>query len=244
MTPSQKIGPIITGSGTPWADHLDLGIRRVYPAGSVLLQSGQKADHLYYIQRGEVLVSIFSGPETISNLFIMRDNSVLGLIGFFTSARTSASWRALQPCTMYLFDRTAVAEKLPRHLLLNLLEQLAAMSSAMTSRFTQGAHKHETRLARLLLHLADACGDKTPIGRSGVSLVPRVTQEMVSDLLGMHPVTLNKLLAAFRSEGVIGKFTKNHLEILDTAALRRHAGEPGEAAQYELPSESSAARPM
>lgn len=225
MRPSEKVGPIITGSSSPWAEHLDAGIRREYPAGAILLNPGERVTHLYYLQKGEVLVSLFPEPENISNLFIMRDDSMLGLIAFFTSARPNASWRTLKPCTMFLFDQESVAEKLPRHLLLNLLEQLASMSSAMTRRFYQGVYGNEMRLARLVLHLADACAEKTPLGANGLAVSPRVTQEMVSDLLGMHPVTLNKLLAQLRNEGVIGRFTKNRLEILDIAAISRLAGE-------------------
>ena len=217
-------GPILTGNSAPWDAVLSLGMKREYRVNTPLLHPGEKNDYLYYVKKGEVLVSHFASPESISRLFIIRDSAMLGLIGFFTPVVPLASWLTLRPCTCYLFSRECVNERIPRELLLNLLEQLAFMSSFMTRRFAQGMIKrHEVRLARLLIHLIDACPAQSSSRSPGITVIPSVTQEMASELLGMHPVTLNKILSAFRNEEIIGKFTKNNLQILDMQTLTKYA---------------------
>ncbi|SBW07183.1 hypothetical protein KL86DPRO_30012 [uncultured delta proteobacterium] len=224
MTNTPQAGPIITSTGDVWEKYLHYGVRRAYPANHTLLHPGERSDLIYYIQSGEVLISTYASPESLSRLFILRGKSLLGLIGMFTQNASMVSWLTLEPCVCYLFTKKDIYEKLPRELLLNMLEQLGAMSSSMTRRFAHGNTKRlDVRLARLLVHLADACpkADAQPPG--GLVVTPSVTQEMASDLLGMHPVTMNRLLAALRAEGILGRFTKKKLEVLDFKRLVEYA---------------------
>ena len=46
---------------------------------------------------------------------------------------------------------------------------------------------------------------------------------MASELLGMHHVTLNRVVGMLREQGVIGQFVKNNLEVLDVLALKKYA---------------------
>lgn len=216
MTAKTQVGPIITSTGDIWEKYLHFGMRREYPAKHALLHPGEVTDTIYYIQSGEVLISYYASAESLNRLFILRGKSLLGLIAMFSPARTTVSWLTLEPCVCYLFSKKDVYGKLPRELLLNMLEQMGAMSSSMSRRFSSGATKSlDVRLARLLVHLVDACpSEKSKVGGS-LFIAPRVTQEMAGELLGIHPVTMNKLLASFKAEGILGRFTKKKLEILD-----------------------------
>lgn len=212
---------------------LAFGKKRSYPANHIILHAGEDTGHLYYIASGEVLISNYASQDSISRLFILRENSLLGLIGMFNRNISLASWRTLSPCVCYLLSKEGIYNMVPREMLLRMLEQMAAMSSAMTRRFAQGNIKHlEVRLARLFIHLVDACPHLE--GRAGdvVAIAPKITQAMASELLSMHPVTLNKILAALRGKGVIGRFTKNRLEVLDIAALTKYADGEMEPLDY------------
>lgn len=224
MTHRPQAGPIITSTGDAWEKYLGYGIKRKYPANCTLLHPGAVPDTLYYIQSGEVLISNYAAPETISRLFILRSKCVLGLIGMFTPNTSMVSWVTLEPCVCYLFNRKDIYETIPRELLLSMLEQMGAMSSSMTRRFAQSSGRRlDVRLARMIIHLVDACPKSDPQPPGGLAIVPRVTQEMLSELLGMHPVTLNRVIALLRRKGIIGRFTKNRLEILDFATLKECA---------------------
>jgi CRP-like cAMP-binding protein len=224
MTNRPQAGPIIASVGDVWEKYLRYGVRRAYPANRTLLYPGEQSDLVYYIQSGEVLISSYASPESLSRLFILRGRSLLGLIGMFTPSVPMVSWLTLKPCVCYLFTKKDIYEKLPRELLLNMLEQMGAMSSSMSRMFAHGNTKRlDARLARLLVHLTDACprADAQPPG--GLAVAPSVTQEMASELLGMHPVTMNRLIASLRAEGLLGRFTKKRLEILDFNRLVAYA---------------------
>ena len=140
MSLTARAGPIITQTCIPWEEFLSYGVRREVQANSTLLSPGDSVESLYYIASGEILISIFSSPETIDKLFILRDGSMLGLIGFFgVCCPTLASRLTLKPCTLHLFDKKAVYESLPRHLLPSLLAQFGSMSKANTRRGTRGS---------------------------------------------------------------------------------------------------------
>jgi len=205
MVKRTQASPIISGSASLWEQFLTDGEKRKVAANVTLLHAGEGVNHLYYLQKGEVLISQFAAPDTMTRLFLLRDQSMLGLIGLFSPVQAMASWLTLSPCTLYLFNKEYVLTHVPRHLLVNLLEQFGAMSSCMSRRFSRGSNKrHEVRLARLLLHLADMAHEKEENGTGeGISIIPRITQEMVSELLGMHPVTLSRLLGIFRAQDIV-----------------------------------------
>ena len=216
MTNRPRAGPIIANVGDIWEKYLNYGVRRTYPANHTLLHLGEKPDVIYYIQSGEVLISNYVPPESLSGLFILRSKSLLGLIGMFMPSGPMVSWLTLRPCTCYLFTKKDIYEMLPRELLLNMLEQLGAMSSSMSRICANGKTKHlDARLARLLVHLTDICPRAPAQAPAELVVTPSVTQEMAGELLGIHPVTMNRLIAAFRAEGILGCFTKKKLEILD-----------------------------
>ena len=79
----------------------------------------------------------------------------------------------------------------------------------------------------------EACPKKLKILRENrVELVPGVTQAMAGYMLSMHPVTVNRILATLRDRGILGRFTKNRLDILDLHTLREiAAGAPPDHSQ-------------
>ena len=215
-------GPIITFPPNVWLDHLHLGIKREYPANTTLLHYGDTYDTLYFIQRGEVLISVFHKNEESSQLFVLRENSLLGLIGFFSGATPQAAWITRTDCTLYLFSREVVYTKLPREPLLQMLEQFGRMSGSMSRRITiPRSKRHEVDIAQAILHLIEISpAPQKPDPKNSFSFAPCITQEMLSTLLGMHPVTTNKVISKLREAGILGKFTKYHLEILNFSALQ------------------------
>lgn len=219
-------GPIITGiMDNGWDEMLKYGKKRTYPANYTLMHPGEKLDSLYYIDTGEVVITSYSSPEQINRLFILREKTILGLIALFIPNQPVCSWVTLKPCTLYVFTKEEIYTRAPREFLLKMLEQLAVMSSYVSRRATAGSMKHiDILLARLLIHLVNTCQrSHENKNKNVIILIPNITQEMASDLLGIHPVTFNKLLAAFRKEGIVGKFSKNKLEILNLIALQTKA---------------------
>ncbi|MDL2209331.1 Crp/Fnr family transcriptional regulator [Desulfovibrio sp. OttesenSCG-928-O18] len=216
-------GPFIKSDRSPWAGHLHRGIKRSFKANVVLLHPEETCEFLYYVQEGEILTTHFASPEDSHKVNIIGENAVAGIFEMFSPVAPKASWRTLAPSVCYLFSKECVTNDLPKQLLLDLLTQSALMGVTMAGRFVQGTNKrNDIRLARFLLHFLEFC-PTVKEEENGLTIMPNVTQELSGELLGMHPVTLNKLLAAYRKNGIIGKSKKSGLQILDVAALARYA---------------------
>ena len=81
----------------------------------------------------------------------------------------------------------------------------------------------EVRLARLFMHLIDACERISNTPKGTITIKPNMTQKMASGLLDMHYVTLNRIVAAFKEQGIISDFTKTRMGILDPKTLQKYA---------------------
>ena len=220
----QYAGPFVKAVDSPWCDYLEYGSKRAFKANVTLLHPGEQVRYLYYVQEGEILVTHVATAEDNFKVHIIGANAVAGIIEMFSPLPPQTAWRTLQPCICRLFSRDSVEKELPRELLLNLLEQVSYMGVNMAGRFSNGLSKHnDVRLARFLLHFAEACPTRQDPDKPGVTVIPGITQALSSELLGMHPVTFNKLLAGFRRQGIIGKTKQNSLEILDLKALSAQA---------------------
>ncbi len=218
-------GPFIRFAESPWSGFLASGLKRSFPAQATILYPGDQTRHLYFVRQGEILTTHYFSAEDNFKVNVIGTNAVAGVFELFSPFPPKASWHALSPCICYLFTREQVERQLPPSLMVNLLEQAALMGATMAERFTRRAEKrNDIRLARFLLHFAEASAQAgSGGGNPAITILPHITQEMSSELLGMHPVTFNKILAAFRKLGIIGKSKKSGLEILDPAALTRYA---------------------
>lgn len=215
-------GPFIRYASSPWSEYVPSGMRRTFPARSMILHPGDRARHLYFMLRGDILTTHHYSDQDSFRVNIIGENAIAGIFEIFAPVPPKASWYCLTQCECCLFTREQVEKEMPPHLSTSLLEQAALMGTTMIERFTQGASKrNDIRLARFLLHFVEASGGSA--GR--VTVIPGITQELSSELLGMHPVTFNRLLGAFRKRGVIGRSRKNGLEIVDVEALARYARE-------------------
>ena len=216
-------GPFIRFASSPWNEYVSHGIRCAFPARSTILHPGDRLEHLHFVRSGDILATHYYSDEDSFRVNIIGENAVAGIFELFAPVPPKASWYCLGACECCLFTREQMERELPPFLLTNLLEQAALMGTTMIERFTQGADKrNDIRLARFLLHYVETsksreCGDGT------VTIIPSITQELSSELLGMHPVTFNRLLGQFRKRGIIGKSKKSGLEILDARALARCA---------------------
>ena len=217
-------GPFVKSGASPWKEYLHFGMKRSFQANVVLLHPDDSCGHLYYVEQGEILATHFSSPQDSYKVNVIGENTVAGIFEMYAPCPPKASWRTLSPTVCRLFSKECVENDLPRHLLITLLEQCAFMGISMADRFAHGLNKrNDVRLARFLLHFAESRPGIREGKEASITILPHITQEMCGELLGMHPVTFNKLLAAFRSRGIIGKTKKSGLQILAVDELARYA---------------------
>ena len=168
----------------------------------VIFSQGDPADTVYYIQKGRVRLSTvskqgkeatlallgegdFIGEECIANSHNRRLTSATAITEGSVVAIPKQSMIALLK-TEHAFSETFVAFLLDRNV--NFQEALV----------DQLFNSSEKRLARILLQLAQVGKSDTP-----VTVVPKITQEMLAEMVGTTRARVNFFMNRFRKMGFV-----------------------------------------
>lgn len=194
----------------PWAEVLHLGIRCFFPKHH--MEPGERMRGFYFIRRGAVRLSYIGDAGQERSSLFMTKNCLFNEIPALNPASRNAAFFCLEASEVWRFDAallhdTAFIAKYP-HLISNLLESMAKKSTLFFSHLSFMAFSSSmSQICAMLLQLTVADG-------------PRMTQGEVAATLGLHPTTVARLIRTLRNEGVIGKFTKTELQVLDVEKLR------------------------
>lgn len=174
---------------------------------AVLVRSGDKVDHLYFPCSGAIaLIMELPNGQTAATAVIGNDGAV-GLMSALAPTRA--------PMTAVV--RVAgTALQIPQARFQNALERSAAIATAvqmltrvLMTQFQHVAacnalHSVEARLARWLLHIHDRT--------DGGDILP-LTQETLSELLGVRRTTVTHVVSALRTSRAIKSNRRGQLEI-------------------------------
>jgi CRP/FNR family cyclic AMP-dependent transcriptional regulator len=169
--------------------------------GAVLFSQGDPASSVLYITRGRIKLSVVSGTGK---------EAVVGVLGageFVGEGALAGQPRRLATATAMILTRTL---EVPKQQMIRLLHQHRSMSDrfithmlARNLRLEQDLvdqlfNASEKRLARTLLLLA-RFGKPSPAGR----VLPRVSQELLAEMVGTTRSRVNFFMNKFRKLGFI-----------------------------------------
>jgi|ERR1700719_66449 len=181
-----------------------------YQKNQIVFSQGAPADSIFYIQNGEVKLTVLSeqGKEAIV--------AILGTDHFFGEAclagqpRRLATAAAIAECTIMRLDKAAVIRLL--HDELEFSERFVAHLLARNLRVEadlvdQLFNSSEKRLARLLLILAN-------FGKEGKPepILAKISQETLAEMIGTTRARVSYFMNKFRKMGLID-YNGDHLEI-------------------------------
>jgi CRP-like cAMP-binding protein len=186
-----------------------IGVRRV-GAGTPLLHEGRPVEVMGLIEAGEVELYRRTGIRRVA-LQILREGDLLGDIPFFCRMPAPFSARAVSDAAVIEIDR-------------DTLTRLLGTQPALAQRFMFSLASRLERMQRRLLEvttgdlrsqvatlLLDEAGD-------GVGLV-RLPQATLAELLGATRPSVNRVLKALESEGLL-QVTYRQIEVRDPEGLR------------------------
>ena len=209
------------GSNTVWATILHLAARHAYPAGYPLDLIGAALTDFYYIEKGRLLITYTSqnGRErpilTIEhgNIF----NASTALTGF---DNPDSQYLCLDDTILWRFPGSLLTSpdfvRQYPELIINLMQSLGNKTLQMhqTLSYT-GPDTELVQLARWLSRAADDHG--------ALSFRPNLTQQDLANMLGIHRATLVRCIHTLRKQGIVRRFSRNALDIIDPNALHRLA---------------------
>jgi CRP-like cAMP-binding protein len=183
------------------------------PTERVICERGQRLDHVYFIHEGMVsLVTPFADGNGIELASLGRDNVVgamaaLGLRRAIARIVVRIKIHAARIATARVLEIIPAAKALRRALIADAELRLIEVQRIGGC---NAVHPLESRLARWLLQAAD-CLDSSSIP---------VTQETVSQMLGVQRTTANLTLRIMAEAGAV-RIRRGLLEIADRRILER-----------------------
>ena len=196
-----------------------------FSRGKVLAEVGDEIDQIYFPLAGMIsLLTIVKDGKAIETATIGRDG-VFGAAAAFGLHRSQVRAIVQVPIdaatiSAPMLRRTAEKRKAIQLLCIRYNEVLLAQ--ARISAACNALHSVEARFCRWLLQTGKVSGNKT------VAL----TQEFLSEMLGVRRTSVTEVASKLQSAGVIS-YSRGVINIVDHSALRERACECFEALQRE-----------
>ena len=194
--------------------------RHTFRRGEVVFYQGDPSGKLYVVEEGWVKLSreTDSGDELLIDVF--GPGSIFGEVSIFTNEPRTGTITAIEPVSVTSLSRDSFYRLVQSHprIALGCLEILARRLRASDELVQDMSFLDvPARLAKRLLELGEQRGVDTEIGRM-IDL--RITQEELATMVGTTRESVNKTLALFRRQGILGK-QGSRLVIRDTERLAR-----------------------
>ncbi|WP_329361972.1 Crp/Fnr family transcriptional regulator [Streptomyces sp. NBC_00669] len=200
-----------------------LGTRRRYAVGEVLMHEGDQAQELVILHEGMVKVTARLGSERMSLVDIRIAGDVVGEVAAMDLGPRSATVTACGH---------VAATVVPRHELESFLftnpETWIALNRMICGRLRRSdrwrlefsRYPVAVRLARVLVELATSYGQ--PDRKNSVRIDVNLSQSEFAALIGSKTNTVHKALAGLREEGII-RTGHRQTYVRDLPRLRRAA---------------------
>jgi CRP-like cAMP-binding protein len=185
--------------------------------GDLLQEADTPIDEIYFPMMGLVsLVTVMRAGETVETAMVGREGAIgsyAGLIPVQAPARAIVQIPGSSAAILGSRLRAAVGRsEALRHLLLEYNERLTALIQQTAA--CNALHGVEGRLARWLLQALDR-GDNSSLA---------LTQETLSQALGVRRTTLTLIACKFRDLGLI-RYQRGRIDVVNRAALEKVACE-------------------
>lgn len=191
----------------------DLAAEVALGAEEILFHQGDAANDLFRVEEGLIEISVLSPDGRRCALNVLGPGDLLGEIALFSEGDRTATAKALRPCRLSRFARSALYSKLETNpdLALEMIRLAGQRLKWMSQQFEDQAFlSAEARLARKLLFLLDRIpteSDTVEVSQSGLADHVGVTRELVS-----------KSLSGWKRKGWV-EIGRGRLKVLDRNAL-------------------------
>ena len=171
------------------------------PKKRAIFSQGDKADSVFYIQKGRVRLSVVSKSGKEATIGIVHEGDFIGEGALAGQVLRISSATAMTPCELLRVEKKVMMDALHREH--SLSDMFVTYLLARNIRFQEDLvdqlfNSSEKRLARVLLLLAH-------FGKEGVPepVIPKISQEILAEMIGTTRSRVSFFLNRFRKLGFI-----------------------------------------
>ena len=202
-----------------WERMIPYGKRFFFKKGETFLLVTHK-EEFSYIKQG--LVSCFfkdqTGTKDEIRSFIGPGSLIKETLCACGYGRFQSKHEAIKDVEIYLFDFDIIYQPsfVAEHndLMRNFHYSLAAKS--MSYQFFSSIMKQKTISQKLAFYVYG----HYLFNEQRTSFKPQLTQTLVANLMGVNNLTINRVVAKWKKDGILACWTKNRMEILDISRIQ------------------------
>jgi len=190
--------------------------------GQVLFLQGEPAEALFQVRTGRLRLSQATPAGQVVTLRFTGPGELCAALAVLDRRSYPFTAVAVAATVVFAWNRAVLAEifQLHPHVERNLLDIVGTHAREMLDKFRELATEPVPgRLARALLRLARLGAH----GRDGAVLIDRVRQRDLAELTAASPYTVNRVLSAWETRGIVEK-QRNGITIVSPGQLRKIAG--------------------
>lgn len=199
-----------------WEKVISYGTRITIKQDQQLFGTGERINGIYYIQAGILRLESYSPEGNRAILLYVPEKNLFGDAAYFNGMPVYAIYTAVIDSTVFFFPRSILEEIIfPKYpeLQRNLTSFLAYKVGVLLHHLCDlQSTDVRGKVCRLLCDLVQ-------YGKNRAEIYPHITQQEMALALGMHRATFNRILSELREQGILGKVTKKHIQILDLNRL-------------------------
>ncbi|MEI7638817.1 MAG: Crp/Fnr family transcriptional regulator [Syntrophus sp. (in: bacteria)] len=196
--------------------------RRSIKKGDVIFQKGDEGTALYAILSGRIKIIVTRPAGDKITVAILNDGDIFGEMALLDGMPRSADAVALEETQLAVLDRNDFLAFLAQHehAVLAILRTLSLRLRKTDDFLSEICFLSlSARLAKRLLELAKG---ESGGGNDVSSLSMRMTQNELSNLLGVSRESVNKELKTLRDKGIVST-ERSKIIILDQERLKKRA---------------------
>ena len=216
----------IPGINEMWSQLLFLAARQDHARGTYLYLYDDPEHSFYFLEKGRITILHGAANGRIQNMLYMQPGTLLNVAHALGSSMTrfldsGCQFYCLTDVTLWKFPGTLLHDQefIRRHpaFIENLMSSIGLKLLLMHNTLSNsGTGSAQTKLCRFCLNMAQAGGNAR-------ELSPGISQTELANILGIHRISLLRVIQKLKRDGVIRELTKDRLVITNLERLRELA---------------------
>jgi CRP/FNR family transcriptional regulator len=196
------------------------GFSKKVPGNSIFIKPGDIPSHCYIVKKGGVIGFEYAsnGDERVYN--IMLSGSFLLEMNLILKEPSPVYFKTIKPSELICIDRNTLLSQMGGDFdfSLSIIKSISYKYLAAMEQIREMNNGANWRFCRLLLLFAGRYG----VPHEGkIMIKEKISQQIVSDLLGVNRITVNRIIKTLKNEGLLSQINGYYC-ISDEKKLRQY----------------------
>lgn len=189
--------PWLESANSPWEKVLHLGIKKNIKKNCIILGNGQPVNDLYYLHTGEVKYTAVNTNGEEKTIWYISEGNIFGEVPYFDKANCYSIISSTTDSIVYTFSRQLFIETI-----------VPQYPDIVPEIFVTMAHKIRVLVGQINDLTLNSPKIRTYKMIYALMSNPQnnhihISQQELANILGIHRVTLNRIIVDLKNDGII-----------------------------------------